>query len=115
MIVLLKNLRLISVLGSCASVSLLFVNLVLMLFIENTATKLHYSWVTFFTITFITLISTLTGYLLNERRRRLRRIKKVLDFLILLMNNFISLSRHSNIAYISSDKNRFFYFDIKFI
>ena len=78
MIVLLKNLRLISVLGSCASVSL-FVNLVLMLFIENTATKLHYSWVTFFTITFITLISTLTGYLLNERRRRLRRIKKVLD------------------------------------
>lgn len=79
MIVLLKNLRLISVLGSCASVSLFFVNLVLMLFIENTATKLHYSWVTFFTITFITLISTLTGYLLNERRRRLRRIKKVLD------------------------------------
>lgn len=76
MIALLKYLRLMSVLGSCSSVSLLLVNLILMLFIENTTTKLHYSWITFFTITFITLISTLTGYILNERRRRLRKITK---------------------------------------
>lgn len=76
MVVLLKNLRLISVLGSCTSVSLLIVNLIIMLFIESTVTKLHYSWVTFFTISLLTLLTSISGYLLNERLRHIRKITK---------------------------------------
>lgn len=74
MINLLKNLRLISVIGSCISLSLLITNLTCMLFIENTTTKLHYCWIIFFTITFITFLCTVVGFLLNEKLRHLRKI-----------------------------------------
>ena len=76
MITLLKNLRLISVIGCFISFTLLIVNLVIMFFIDNQSIKLHYSWITFFSLTFITLIASMVGYVLNERYRHKRRAVK---------------------------------------
>lgn len=73
---LLKNLRLISVIGCFISFSLLLVNLVMIFFINNQSLKLHYSWITFFSTTFITLIASMLGYVLDERYRLKRRAIK---------------------------------------
>lgn len=76
MINLLKNLRLISLIGCFISFTLLIVNLVMMFFLDKQSIKFHYSWIAFFSITFITLIASMMGYVLNERYRHNRRAVK---------------------------------------
>lgn len=81
MINLLKNLRLISVIGSCTSVCLLITNLTFMLFTKSTTTSLHNCWMIFFTITFINFLCTVIGYFLHKNLRHFRKAtnKKILD------------------------------------
>ena len=73
MIYLLKNLRIISVIGCLLSLLLLIINIICMIFIDKVTVTIHYSWIAFFSIALCSSLSSLTGYLINLRYQFIKR------------------------------------------
>ena len=70
MIKFLKGLRLISVIGTLISISLLLFNLIAIFLAKNLQTILSQTWILFFTCSIITLVSATLGYLSHNKRFR---------------------------------------------
>lgn len=82
MIYLLKNLRIISVMGCLLSLLLLMINIICMIFIDDVTVPIHYSWIAFFSIALCSFLSSFIGYLMNLRyqfKKRNHHKKEILS------------------------------------